>query len=357
VEQVRNNPGNLTQLVRFARDPAEPPSGFGTGLQVAAAHFRVPPGWVTGLDERASALDPSVWSWLSALIVFASLAVLGWLAARRGARDALRLAVLAVVMIVAGILGVSRTSGEPFAYLLRTWWSVGAFAWLSILWSTWRLVQGRLALYTRALALADAGVVAVLTAVLTVGAIGVDVPFRATSDALEVLAPTARDELAAALPDDAQVVVRWADQRNLGALGIGMFLYLDQNGFDVFVAPKHELAFDSWHIRPREEVEPTLWVVGSDDVLTGISIPSTAIELAAYDPLTAAARARHDELWIGIATDSGVPAGTGPKTVDNPSERRQLVAAGADVAEIDELRELRTKSSGYFIYLLEGPPG
>lgn len=353
-EQFGNDPGNLTLLARFAGDPGDSSTGLSAALRVAAAHLGLPPGWVTGLEEHAFDLESSGWTWLGALVVLGGAGAVGWCARRGGAPDAARLMVLGGTMVIAGVLSTAQITGLAFEYLLWPWWSIGAVLWTSILWSTWVLAADRIRAHHAVPAVVTAAGVALLAGLLTWRAARVEVPFENTSEALAELVPDTVAAVGEALPPGEPLVVRWADTRNWGAVGPGMFLALVQEGFDTRVPPFHAENFDEWHTIGEEESAATVLVVESDEFLAARPTPVGAVQVASYDPLGAEERDRHDELW-GRISAAVAPEGFLPLDVDHPSGRERLLSSGADADDVNELAELRDGSSSYRVFVLDGP--
>jgi hypothetical protein len=125
VQQATTNPGNITLLVRFARQ--------GTGgypLRTAAAAvgaalsvFPIGARWVLRPQLQADLGQGPWWAVAVAgasLVLSVVVAVVGW---RRGRRFAADLALLSAVGIVAGVVAISRVDG-PLNFYFLTWISV-----------------------------------------------------------------------------------------------------------------------------------------------------------------------------------------------------------------------------------------
>ncbi|HXY93340.1 MAG TPA: hypothetical protein VEP49_12735, partial [Acidimicrobiia bacterium] len=122
IQQVTHDPGNLTETVRYFRDPEGAAAGVGKGAGIFAAEFAYPPPWLGGHDSlqfATSIVDTESAAWL---LVPAALLALGFFAAHRSRRVAdRRLVELATVTALTSILAISRiTVGlVPFIFYWR----------------------------------------------------------------------------------------------------------------------------------------------------------------------------------------------------------------------------------------------
>ncbi len=122
VQQVTTQPGNMTLLVRFARQGAGGYSLRTAAAAVGAALSVFPVGarWVLRPGVQAR-LDPGPW-WavaVTAATVVASLAiaVVAWRRQRRFAGD---LALISALAVIAAVVAMSRVDG-PLNFYLLTW--------------------------------------------------------------------------------------------------------------------------------------------------------------------------------------------------------------------------------------------
>ncbi|HRE02677.1 MAG TPA: hypothetical protein PLV68_15350, partial [Ilumatobacteraceae bacterium] len=137
------------------------------------------------------------------------------------------LALLGMAGLAAGFVATARVTGLPHDYIVRWWWVISAWMWLSIVVSAAALVSRRWQVRVAV----GAGVVAAVASVaLTVGAVTADPPAPAESEAIIALV----DQLDGVLPTDRQYVVEWADRNTWGEVGVGVFVGVNV-GVDVAV--------------------------------------------------------------------------------------------------------------------------
>jgi hypothetical protein len=133
-DEVSGNPGNLTAIVRFARD-GRPTLGLERGL-FQAVHAVAPPSILGHSVSSGLAFiaQPSVLTWTLGVSVVCVLACIAWV--QRTERPSLaRLAIIALVLLAAG---VENGSSVPFSIervrtnLYRWTWTAAFLAWLAI---------------------------------------------------------------------------------------------------------------------------------------------------------------------------------------------------------------------------------
>ena len=125
VQQATNNPGNVTLLVRFARQGAGgyPLRTAAAAVGAALSVFPIGARWVLHPQLQA---DLGRGPWWAVAVAGASVglsvaaAVVGW---RRGRRFAGDLALLSATAMVAGVVAISRVDG-PLNFYFLTWISV-----------------------------------------------------------------------------------------------------------------------------------------------------------------------------------------------------------------------------------------
>ncbi|MGH9272692.1 MAG: hypothetical protein ACRDZ2_15640, partial [Ilumatobacteraceae bacterium] len=283
---------------------------------------------------------------LPALGVLLAAGVLGWLAARRGAGSAGRLAIVAIAAAAFGVASTASVSGPVFDYVVQWWWVIATFAWLSILWSITSLLHdARHRQVTAAVALAIA---AVLALVLGGRAVTVTVPEQEASDAVGQLGP----QVVAGLSSGDTYRIEWID--GWGGTGMGLYFDLDRRGLDVFVPPEYQPAFESWRTADAAAVDATLLLVGGDDAGPGYEPPPGVTRLAHHDPLAPAERARVDELRAAIEEELASQGQALPARGEPASREVLLAVAALDQKLVAELAGLESGGSAYSVYLL--PP-
>jgi DNA-binding transcriptional regulator of glucitol operon len=344
IQQLTGSPGNLGDIVDSFRHPKESLAGWDVGFGVMGRQLGFVGPWITGDDAGRTGLIGTA-STLPAIIILAATAALGWLAWRRGARDAGRLAVLAVAGAALGVVAVSRIQGFLGPYLVRWSWILAALVWLSLAWSLWRV----LAPVTTTNALVAVSLVAVLGLTVSTGwnAVSVQAPQHVFSDTIAKLGPRTD----AHLQQDKRYQLTFVDFENLGAVGVGMFLDLTERGQSVRMEPGLSHAVGSWRAARRSQVDEVLTVVAGSYIERGWTPPEGATRITLYDPLTPRERARAQRLERQVRERLGTAAPRDSLPVLSAIGRLQLVADGADKRSVDELWHLRERGDAYSVYL------
>lgn len=144
IEQLTQDPGNLTRLSRAARDPALDPMGFELGIRVVAQVLTVPPWWLRPsfrdyLGETTSfrpAPIPSTGVAAAMILTVTGLLVALWMERRRHDRTSAQAVATALVLLAGGLVTAGRMPvgafGTPNPHAFRWLWPVGAFIALSV---------------------------------------------------------------------------------------------------------------------------------------------------------------------------------------------------------------------------------
>ncbi|MGQ0823428.1 MAG: hypothetical protein ACT4OX_00100 [Actinomycetota bacterium] len=339
IEQLTGNPGNLSEIVDYFRDPAESPIGWSAGFGIMGVQLRFPGAWVTGDDTSAIGTVASGTT-VPALALLGATALLAGVCWRRKHPDVTRLALLALTGAALGVSAGARATGITGPYVVRWWFVLAATVWCSIAWSLWTLSApirvGRGKGIVRAIPLVGLVALAVVTAA---DAVSTRMPVEDLSDTVRGLAPLVADELA----PEGSFLVTWVDARTLGAVGTGVYLALYERGFDVKLRPYHVAG--NWRTARPDEVDTILLVVSGDALEDDWPIPAGAVRIATYDPLTPSERGRISELTTEIRASVDPPVASGSLRVDLPAARQDLVDRGADPRLVAELGELRSHSA------------
>ena len=227
---------------------------------------------------------------------------------------------------------------------MRWAWILAALVWLSILWSVWQLVpHGRV---TRAAMGGVFVVTAAVSIVTTVQAIGTVPPHDELSAAIGALAAQIED----ALDEDRRYQVGWADIRNLGSTGIGVFAELEDRGHDVGVKDAFSHTFGSWRTARASEVDGVITVIAASDLDEGWELPPGARLVASYEPLTHRERVRYQRLERAVREQAGVPDDERLPLQGGPDHDR-LLEQGAHEDDLAELEALARKGDQYRAYL------
>ncbi|HEY4398216.1 MAG TPA: hypothetical protein VGO28_11145, partial [Acidimicrobiia bacterium] len=347
VQQLTGSPGNLGEIVDSFRHPKESVVGWDVGFGVIGHELGFIGPWITGDDTGSTGLVTTA-STIPALLLLTATAALGWLAWRRGARDAGRLAVLAVAGAGLGVVAVSRITGFLGPYLVRWSWVLAALLWLSVAWSLWRTLA-RASATTALVAVSLVGVI-VLTASTGWAAATVHVPQPQFSDVVGRLGSSTAPHL----DPDRRYLLKIVDTENLGATAVGVFLDLDEHGKQVRVERGFGKAFGSWRTAPESQVDGVVTVVAGGDIERGWTPPPGAKRVAHYDPLASRERSRAQRLERQVRARLGAAAPPNALPVLSAGGRRLLVAEGADRRSVDALQHLHERGDAYSVYL--SPP-
>jgi hypothetical protein len=136
----------------------------------------------------------------------------------------------------------------------------------------------------------------------------------------------------------------------------GLYFDLSRRGFHVFVDPDQysSLQYGSWRVAAPEEVDAMVMIIDLPDLQAGAWTPPAGSRLVvSYDPLTAAQRARVNELTAMILESLGpnAPHGRISAGLGDVLLMEQL---GVQAAPLEELHELQQLGDGYNVYL--APP-
>ena len=346
VQQVTGDPGNLGRILAYLRHPEEDLSGWDAVFGTLGAQVRPAGPWVTGRDTNVFDFSSTgaTHQALAGLVVAVTAAVWAW---RRGARDAARLTLVALVTLGLGVLATARVTGIFLPYVLRWWWGIAAVFWLSVAWSIVSAI-GRPRVRSAVSQVALVGLAAAVAASLA--SLPAPLPVPTASEGLAaVVGPTA-----AALEPGGRYLVHGVE---LGDAEPGLHLALAERGFDVFAPhePDAEARYGARRLASPDEVDGVVTVaeVGEQDL--GWRPPPGSRRVAGWDPLSPRERARYRELEARIRADLG----------DGAPERRLLlrqryatdlaVTMGASRADIDELNRLQARGEALVVYLSPPP--
>lgn len=137
VDEFRPNGGNLSALWRYWTAPHHSVTGWARGGRIVASQLSLPAPWMTSHERTAPFLGglAPTWQFPWALILVIAALALAW---RRRDRDSFSLALVALVFAATAWVSAARIVDEPYGYLLRWTWLVGALAWLAIGWTAMR---------------------------------------------------------------------------------------------------------------------------------------------------------------------------------------------------------------------------
>jgi hypothetical protein len=305
IQELQSGRGNLTELWDFWTSKQSPTPGLATGARLVAPQLGPAPSFVTGhesLGAFTASVDPG-WTVPIALVLLLGATAVAF--ARRD-RPSFTLDVIALTLVAAAWLSAARIVGEPFFYIVRWTWIVGAIAWLAIGWTTVRagrtqLSPARLPSVATAGGAIAAALVVVLIAASTVAAVRSEPPDQPEANALRRLdGPT----IAALTPHNGPVLVRPAGSTFLGAvLARGLLLRLARKGIDAGLDPADENVVGSAHVVAPRDATAEIVVASEPDEIDQYRADAHYREITSYDSLTRAARADYDALRGRVASD------------------------------------------------------
>jgi len=362
IEQVSEDPGNLSRVVEYFTTSDDPTVGMGEALTVLGRQLSPIGPWLGGTEEAATQtaiLEPAPWWWaLPALGLLGLSIAVAW---RRRWTSAALLGGTVLVGIVTAVVATSRITGFPFVYLLRFWWPLAMLSWVSIGWVALRLVPvDPLRRHSGALTAA-----AVLAAVgLTVGA-----TFSAASEppplpGSEAVAAVADDVTAGLTPGGTYLVepVGWS---LFGEL-FGVVDVLESRGFTPVADGRFTIHFAPSRTEGGDGAPTTFdgtVVVATSRAATDLAETPGLVALGRWDPLTPAERAEIERLWeeVRISLRSVGRADLAAQVGDVPL---QTLLLDDDTANLvlppeSELRiaELEGRGIPVTVYLAPPPDG
>jgi hypothetical protein len=299
LEQLRNDPGNLTVLWQAYRQEAERREvvGLGAGVRLVSAYLGVLGPTTASEQLRADQLTPGASS-VAMLVAWGAAVVVALL--RRSAaamRSALALDAVCAVGLAAAVVAASRIAGQVYGYLILWIPVLVATVAFAILWTAWLAF------------VSDPRVRQVLTwvvvAVLGVQTALVSVRFSDPPTPAEQLSQTTfelKDAVTRRLDDDGRYLVRWDDPLAFGAIGQGLLSEMERRGYDAGTDSRLSVEVRPHRVLDPEDADAAVWVV------TGSAIDrwrhaEGVEELASTDPRTPRERAESARLHREIAAE------------------------------------------------------
>jgi hypothetical protein len=277
IDQIANDPGNARIVIRNFAEPDTDPVGLSRAVEVFGTHLNPWRFLHTDDQVRTGSTLPA------ALLLAAWLASAGatlWARRRRSGDDPraaerdrlLRLHALVGVVLVLGLITVSRIFGDVWYYLTLWAWAVTALVVAAIAWSVvLALPRGPSPRARRATGAALAALVVVVvgwTAQFTADGTRAEVARQPLTDLVGMVSGPTDEALASGeLPGtgpDARYLVTWGDPADLGAPGWGLLNELERRGYDVGVTEFHGLGAPH-RARPAAEADAQIHLsVGAD---------------------------------------------------------------------------------------------
>ncbi len=303
LDAARHDGGNLRALVRYWSTAHTATVGWTRAGRIVAEQLAVPAPWSGGHEAHAAftaSIAPS-WHvpWVAVLVVGAVL-----VARRRGDAPAVALGVGALVLALTAWIATAQIRGEPFDYLVRWTWLVGACSWLAIVWTAvgwFRDTTPRLRL---AVTIVTGAVVVAMSVVVTVDASRARTTFRTDEHALQALegrlVQTARS-----LPEP--VLVENTPDLRSGGLAFSVLTRLDQAGIDARLGTEDAWIVGDGEVVARSAAGSRLIASFGDGVGRLERDPRYRV-IASFDMLTPAERADLDRISRRIPSIDRVAA-------------------------------------------------
>ncbi len=329
LDQLRGEPGNISEMWRFFREPHDT-LGFGDAYSAVALQFDHRAPWLTGdvplqfggaVDLGATPVVP-----IAVLAVAAGLVI----ALRRRDRPAAALALVALLAAFVSVGALSRLVGDVFPWILGWTATAGLACWLAAGWCGYRALSDP----TRARIARPVTVVLAL-ALVAVSAISV---FNASTRSYE------RDDFIVAMRElgdraadatrgrDGPVLVE-VDPIPLGGGDIGpelLVLALERAGVDTVVDANLANRFGDHRAHPNRAATEVRVVAGDAS-----AVPAGYEVVATIDPLSRSERARRTRLVEELRARGrdGSRAALQAGAADDPEVRTVIGALG----EIEDL--------------------
>lgn len=300
IDEVVNEPGNMSQIVEHLGSPTEdvvgvrPATSFVLerldGWQLVVGETIHPGTYVRplsgpGPDRGRGLVTVLIWTFSVALAV------------RMRHRGLLALHGVIAVSVLVAVAAISRVFGIPWPYLMFWVFGIGALMVLSI------AATGSV-LLTRALSantgtprwLGVAGLVALLalSARLLVLSGGTTTATPEETARLARLVPPTvaalEDRVGPASGHEGRYLLRWADVTHGGSTGIGMVNELIRRGYDVGVEDAHRVLIGPHRVLTRQEATAEI-VLASGRWIERTAARAGAVRVAFDDPRSEAERA------------------------------------------------------------------
>jgi hypothetical protein len=258
------------------------------GARIVNAQFAIPAPWASAHERTApfaGGLDPR-WHipWALLLLVAA-----GFLALRRRDWRSLSLVAIVILTAVAAVASASQVVDEPYPYLLRWTWTLGALAWIAIGWTVLgALTDQHLARVRRPAASVAAAIGIVLVAATTLTGLHAQRPDPHGERALHALYPAL---VAAARGRPGPILIEYAPDLSSASLADGVFLRLNKDGIDARLDTGAGVrAVGGHHTIAPQDARTTIVAAANDAVDTYDTNPAYN-KIASYDSLNPQERA------------------------------------------------------------------
>ena len=318
IEQLTNDPGNLSIVLEHLRHPTEAPIGAERGFELLGVHLNV---W--RFAGGAKATSGSALPALALVAVWLGSVVVAWRA--KVSSSLMWLHGLLGLVLVLSAVSVSRIFGIVWFYLALWAWGTTALMILAIAWTAraaWARRNDRPAdaeagtpPYHRVGAGILAGALVVWTVMFTVDAAHVDVPAADQSAVLAGIAPdTVAALTAAGAPGggrEGRYLVTWQDPVAMGGPAQGLLLELERHGLDANALPPNEVALRRHRVIEPADATAEVHVAVGDDIDRWRQDRPDAEEVAYVDLRTPAGKERYERLRSRLTValaDAGMDA-------------------------------------------------
>lgn len=314
VDQVTNDPGNVTKLSEHMFEPPEEPVGLRTGARVMLVHLDPSQLLSSSQGGSGSLVDTSYDPYGSIAPGLAVLTVWGvsaFVALRRRMQHIVRLDLVIGGALLLGVYSTSRVFGKLWYYLTLWAWVLGVLALVATAWTAIRVLEDRQPPAGRdrlrhLTTVAPAVVLVAAVAVLTVQAPSVDPPAASLSRGLGLLLdPTEqalRDGVGAATGADGVYAVSWADALYIGSQGYGVVSELERRGLDVRGMPWAKVPLTEHRAIDAADATAVLHFT-SGDFIERWRGRDGVVEVAHVDPRTSAERQEYEALRSQVIED------------------------------------------------------
>jgi hypothetical protein len=298
-DQLRNSPGNMRALLDHFGSPPEPAIGLGDGITIMLRHLdatALATRHLTGTGQFVD--DASAWRGAILLAVWVVAAIV---ATRIGPRSLKAMHIVVGVAIGLGIASTARIFGRPWYYLTLWAWGTTMLALGAVLWTAlevWR-IRRPAADAARVVTVAGTTVALLATIASTVAFADAHHPEERLSRAVGALAGPTYDAVVAgtgaATGKDGRYLVRWSDAADIGSPGFGLLDELERRGLDVGADEYFRVQVTAHRARPRSDAVAQIHLATGSYIDRWRAVPG-AVEVASYDPRTAAQKAEYERV-------------------------------------------------------------
>jgi hypothetical protein len=305
LDQSSGHPGNLDVIRDAFTHPIEPPLGLGVHTVRTWLAYLDPWGLLRPYPTTGHVLDGSpvpgvvtLLAWLGSVVV----------AARLRRRDLIDLHIVVATALPAGLISISRIFGPVWYWL--TLWSWGTLT-LLVVATGWTLASCDLAILRIRERRPAGAIVACCGAV----AAGLLLTFNAAhadpspdevreSAILRHVAPLTVRALRGSGGQHGRYLVRFdEDPFYVGAIGQGLVLELERQGFDVGVAERSGPELTHHRVRRPEDAAAIITQVAGPAAIERWRARPTATLVALYDPRSPTERHRFQRSYRHLAQD------------------------------------------------------